>query len=216
VRRGRVDETKAAADEHTEVDAVAKGGDERGLGEGFGGVGDPKIGAEDRDEALDDDPLGPKMMKQLVAHQPKRGATATKTGWEAPNRRGRRIRPRTAPRRGRRGSLDFFFFNMRSAREEGNVDNAVCDDGGGIFMVHRCGLKNLLMVKVRALEILKLRTTRKNPTKDRPTPTLVYVSYVIVRKKTTIHNSAHNTVITMTKCGTRGQLYVTLLKSYIS
>jgi len=33
------------------------------------------------------------------------------------------------------------------------------------FLVHP-----LLMVKVRALEILKLRTTRKNPTKDRPTP----------------------------------------------
>ena len=67
MRRGRVDETKVAADELTKVDAVAKGGDDRGLGEGFGGVGDPKIGAEDRDEALDDDPLGPKTMKQLVA-----------------------------------------------------------------------------------------------------------------------------------------------------
>jgi hypothetical protein len=138
MRWGRVDETKAAADEHTEVDTVAKGGDDRGLGEGFGGVGDPKIGAEDRDEALDDDPLGPKTMKQLVARQPRRGATATKTGGEAPNRRGRRIRPRTAPRRGQRGSLDFFY--LRSAREEGNVDNAVRDDGGGISMVHRCGL----------------------------------------------------------------------------
>jgi hypothetical protein len=171
VRRRRVDETKAAADEHTEVDAVAKGGDERGLGEGFGGIGDPKIGAEDRDEALDDDPLGPKTMKQLVARQPKRGATATKTGGEAPNRRGRRIRPRTAPRRGQRGSLDFFSY-MRSAREEGNSDNAVRDNRGGISMVHRCRLKNLLMVKVRALEILKLRTTRKNLTKDRPTACL--------------------------------------------
>ena len=100
----------------------------------------------------------------------KGGATATKTRGEAPNRRGRRTRPRTAPRRGRRGSLDFFFFfYTRSAREEGNVDNAVRDGGGGISMVHRCGLKNLLMVKVRALEILKLRTTRNNPTKDRPT-----------------------------------------------
>ena len=47
VRRGRVDEMKAAADELTEGDAVAKGGDDRGLGEGFGGVGDPIIGAED-------------------------------------------------------------------------------------------------------------------------------------------------------------------------
>jgi hypothetical protein len=51
VRRGCVDETKAAADELTEVDAVTKGGDDRGLREGFGGVGDPKIGAEERDEA---------------------------------------------------------------------------------------------------------------------------------------------------------------------
>ncbi len=31
------------------------------------------------------------------------------------------------------------------------------------------GAHNLLMVKVRALEILTLRTTRKNPTKDRTT-----------------------------------------------
>ncbi len=29
------------------------------------------------------------------------------------------------------------------------------------------------MVKVRALEILKLRTTRNNPTKDRPTPPIL-------------------------------------------
>jgi hypothetical protein len=34
------------------------------------------------DEALDDDPLGPKTMKQLVARQPRRGAAATKTGGE--------------------------------------------------------------------------------------------------------------------------------------
>ena len=108
MRRGRVDETKAATDELTEVDAVAKGGDNRGLEEGFGGVGDPKIGAEDRVEALDHNPLDLKLMKQLVARRPRRGAT--ETGGEAPNRRGRRTRPRTAPRRGRRGSLDFFFF----------------------------------------------------------------------------------------------------------
>jgi len=87
VRRGRVDETKAAADELTKVDTVAKGGDDRGLGEGFGGVGDPK--AETR--------------------------TKRKLG---------------------------FFFYVLSAREEGNVDDAVRDDGGGISMVHRCGLKN--------------------------------------------------------------------------
>ncbi len=33
---------------------------------------------------------------------------------EAPNRRGRRIRPRTAPRRGRRGSLNFFIYALRA------------------------------------------------------------------------------------------------------
>ena len=73
MRRRRVDETKATVDELMKVDAVAKGGDNRGLGEGFGGVGDPKIGAKDCNEALDDDPLGPKTMKQLVARQPRRG-----------------------------------------------------------------------------------------------------------------------------------------------
>jgi hypothetical protein len=50
---------------------------------------------------------------------------------------------------------------MRSVQEEEYMDNAVRDDGGGISMVHRCGFKNLLMVKVGALEILKLQTTRK-------------------------------------------------------
>ncbi len=33
-------------------------------------------------------------------------------------------------------------------REEGNMDNVARDNGGRISMVHRCGLKNLLMVKV--------------------------------------------------------------------
>ncbi len=63
MRRGRVDKTKAAADEHTEEDAVAKGGDNRGLGKGFSDIGDPKIGAKERDEAPDHNPRGPKTMK---------------------------------------------------------------------------------------------------------------------------------------------------------
>ena len=63
MRRGRVDETKAAAEEHTEEDAVVKGGDDRGLEKGFGDVGYPKIGAKERNEAPDHDPLGPKTMK---------------------------------------------------------------------------------------------------------------------------------------------------------
>jgi hypothetical protein len=41
VRQGRVDEMKSAADEFTEGDTVAKGGDDRGLWKGVGGVGDP-------------------------------------------------------------------------------------------------------------------------------------------------------------------------------
>jgi hypothetical protein len=50
---------KAAADEHTKEDAVAKGGDDRGLGKGFGDVGDPEIGAEEPDEARDHKSLSP-------------------------------------------------------------------------------------------------------------------------------------------------------------
>ena len=42
-------------------------------------------------------------------------------------------------------NLGFF---VCSAQEEGNMDNAGRDDEGGISMVHRCRLKNLLMVKV--------------------------------------------------------------------
>ncbi len=34
-------------------------------------------------------------------------------------------------------------------------------------------VSTVLMVKVRALEILKLRTTRNNLTKDRPTPPIL-------------------------------------------
>ena len=115
MRRRRVDETKAAADEHTEGETVAKGGDDRELGEGVGGVGDSKIGTEEGDEAVDDDVLGPKTMEQLV---PRRGATATKTGGEAPNRRGRRTRPRMALRRRQSGSLDFFFSCAIPKRKE--------------------------------------------------------------------------------------------------
>ena len=63
MRRGRVNKMKAPADELTEEDAVAKGGDDRGLGKGFGSVGDTEIGSEERDEVPDHDPLGPKTMK---------------------------------------------------------------------------------------------------------------------------------------------------------
>ncbi len=40
-----------------------KGGKDLGLGKGFGGVGDPKIGSKERNEAPDHDPLGPKTIK---------------------------------------------------------------------------------------------------------------------------------------------------------
>jgi hypothetical protein len=59
VRRGRVDETKPAADEYSKVVAVAKGGDDRWLGKGRGDVGDPEIGAEEPDEARDHESLSP-------------------------------------------------------------------------------------------------------------------------------------------------------------
>ena len=69
---------KAAADELAEVDAVAKGGDDRGLGEGLGGIGDAEIGSEECDEASDHNSLGLKTTKQLVARQPRRGAMETR------------------------------------------------------------------------------------------------------------------------------------------
>ena len=59
MRRGRVDETKPAADEYSEADAVAEGGDDRGLGKGRGDVGDPEIGTKEPDEALNHESLSP-------------------------------------------------------------------------------------------------------------------------------------------------------------
>ncbi len=59
MRRGRIDETIPAADEFSEADAVAKGGNDRGLGKGLGNVGDPGIGTKEPNEALDHEPLSP-------------------------------------------------------------------------------------------------------------------------------------------------------------
>ena len=72
MRRGRVDETKPAADEFSEADAVAKGGDDRGLGKSLGNV---EIGTKEPDEALDHEPLSRKTMEEPVASQPRRVAT---------------------------------------------------------------------------------------------------------------------------------------------
>ena len=115
MRRGRVDETKAATDEHTEVDAVATGGDERGLREGFGGVGDPKIGAEESDEAVDDDVLGPKTMEQLVPRKggdgdEDRGGGAEPERKENPTENGAETRTKR--------KLGFFFICAPRERKE--------------------------------------------------------------------------------------------------
>ena len=75
MRRGGVDKTKPAADEDPEADAVAKGGDARGLRKGLGNVGDLEIGTKEPDEALDHKPLSPKTMEELVVSQPRRVAT---------------------------------------------------------------------------------------------------------------------------------------------
>jgi hypothetical protein len=64
---------KAAVDELAEVGTVAKGGDDRGLREGFCGVGDAEIGSKEHNEALDNNLLGLKVTKQLVGRQPRGG-----------------------------------------------------------------------------------------------------------------------------------------------
>ena len=72
---GTLTRRKTAGEKSSEIDAIAKSSDDRGLGEGFSGVRDAEIGSEERDEASDGDLLGLKAMKQLVARQPGRGAT---------------------------------------------------------------------------------------------------------------------------------------------
>jgi hypothetical protein len=109
VRRRRVDETNAAADEHTEGEAVAKGGDDRELGEGFAGVEDPKIGAKESDEAVDEDVLGPKTMEQLV---PKRGGDGNEDrgGGAEPERKENPTENGAETRTKRKLGFFFFFF----------------------------------------------------------------------------------------------------------
>jgi hypothetical protein len=103
-----VDETKAAADELVEVDAVAKGGDDPGLGESFGGIGDATIRSKERDEALDHDPLGLKMMKQLVARRPRRGLDGDRGGGAKPERKENPTENGAEARTKRK--LGFFYF----------------------------------------------------------------------------------------------------------
>ena len=114
MRRRRVDETNAAADEHTEDEAVAKGGDDRELGEGFGGVEDPKIGAEESDEAVDDDVLGPKTMEQLV---PKRGGgdgDEDREGGAEPERKENPTENGAETRTKRKLGFFFFLYSLRA------------------------------------------------------------------------------------------------------
>ena len=75
MRRGRVEETKPAADEVLEAGAVAKGGNNRGLRKGLGNVGDLEIGAEEPNEALGHEPLSPETKEELVVRRPRRVAT---------------------------------------------------------------------------------------------------------------------------------------------
>ena len=90
---------KTAREKSSEIDAIAKSSDNRGLGEGFSGVGDAEIGSKEHDEASNDDLLGLKAMKQLVSHQPGRGATkagggggAEPEGKERPTENGAKAR----------------------------------------------------------------------------------------------------------------------------
>ena len=62
-------------DELAEVGAVAKGGNDRVLGEGFCGIEDAEIGSEEHNEVSDNDFLGLEAMKQPMARQPQRGVT---------------------------------------------------------------------------------------------------------------------------------------------
>ena len=103
-------------DELAEVGTATKGGNERGLREDLCGLRDAKIRSKEHDEASDNNLLGLKATKQLVAHQPQRGVTEARG--EAPNWRGRRNRPRTATRHGRRGSWDFFYICALSEKKE--------------------------------------------------------------------------------------------------
>ena len=115
--RGRVDETKAAADELAEVDAVAKGGDGRGLGEGFGGAGDAEIGSDEsamrrrtpRSPGPEDDEAA------RVARQPRRGVTETGGGGGAELER-KENPTKNGAKAGRRGSFDFFYLYALRAR----------------------------------------------------------------------------------------------------
>ncbi len=83
--RGHVEETETAMKEHLEVDAVAKSGNNLRVRTSGKRVGDPKVGARHLNEAFNNDCLGVKTPKQLMAHQPRKGVT--EAGGEVPNRR---------------------------------------------------------------------------------------------------------------------------------
>jgi hypothetical protein len=96
-------------------------------------VADTEIGSEERNEVSDNDLLGLKASKQLGARQPRRGVTEARGGGAEPERKEKQTKNGTEALTKR--NLGVFY--MHSGREEGNVDNAVRNNGGGISMVQR-------------------------------------------------------------------------------
>ena len=111
---------------YVEVDAVPKSGDDNRVGAIGGSVGDPNVNTQHDNQPINDEGLGAKATKQLVAHQLRKGVT------EAGGRR--QSASEGEDDRGRRGikcpiGSNFLFFYSRSAREEGSRENAARDWG---------------------------------------------------------------------------------------
>ncbi len=107
MRRGHVDETKPAANEDPEADAVAKGGDNRGPRKGRGNVEDLEIGTKEPDEALDREPPKPgddggaRGAAAAKGDDVDRGGGAESEGKESPTETGAKAR--------KKRKLGFFF-----------------------------------------------------------------------------------------------------------
>ena len=103
---------KTAGEKSLEIDAIAKNSDDRGLREGFSGIGDAEIGSEERDEVSSDDLLGLKAMKQLVVR------ISRERGRRRPGKRRRTGGEGEIDRERRQGADDeeagIFYFYLRS------------------------------------------------------------------------------------------------------
>ena len=135
---------KAAVDELAEVGAVAKGGDDRGLGEGFCGVGDAEIESKERDEALDNNLVGLKATKQLLARQLRRGVMEAGGGGAEPERKEKPTK--NSAEAWRKRKLGFFLYALRArGRKRGQ-----CRPRRRGWHLHGSPVRaqNLLMVKV--------------------------------------------------------------------